>query len=287
MTKLMKGHTWAKGKHKLTYPASAEVKVDEIRLDVRFEENCLLFRSYADKPLHNIPNAHCRAFGNFMTAFEVQRLDMGVIVNRNFADTYRYVRSSKGVPPELVDAKVEYILFDLPGMGTLPYIERIQWRKRYCNIMADYRLPVFVPVRKVVYDEAEVLNMFDSVRHDGDEGLMVKDHAGLYELDKRTNGWLKVKPEADCDGIVLGYSEVVSEAGEPLGRVGSLRVEAHLPDGSTQLVNVPGIPHEIGMAWFQDPSLIVGQWVEFSYMERDRQGGFRHPRFGRIREAKA
>lgn len=286
MTKLMKGHTWAKGKHKLTYPASAEVKVDEIRLDLRREPLGVIFRSYADKPLHNL-DPFQELFGRYMRAFEVERLDMGVIVNRSFADTYRYVRSSKGVPAELANAKVEFILFDMPDLIDMPYIDRIQQRRRHSNIMGDYGLPVFVPQRKVVYDEAEVMAMYSTVRDDGGEGLMVKDHQGRYEADKRTYGWLKVKPEEDADGLVTGVLEALGSTpenkGQPLGRVGSLQVT--LEDGST--ASVAGIPHEIGRAWLADPTLIVGQWIEFNYMERDRQDGYRHPRFNRIREAKA
>lgn len=281
MTKLMKGFTWAKGKKKLTYPASAEVKVDEIRCDVRLTAKGVIFRSYADKPLSNLEQ-FADSFRNAMQAFNLARLDMGVIVNRSFNDTYRYVRSSKGTPADLLGAKVEFILFDLPGYGHMPYIDRIQERRRYSNILNDYGLPVFTPQRKVVHDEEEVMAMYGTVRDDGGEGLMVKDHQGLYELDKRTNGWLKVKPEDDADALIHGVTEAISEAGEPLGRVGS--IQGATEDG--QAVSIPGIDHDTGRAWFADPSLIIGQWVEFQYMERDRQGGFRHPRFNRIREEK-
>lgn len=286
MTKLMKGHTWAKGKHKLTYPASAEVKVDEIRLDVRLGAKGVEFMSYANKPLHNLERWK-QNFGRFMVSFDIERLDMGVIVNRSFADTYRYVRSSKGLPPELIDGKVEFILFDTPDKVGVSYIDRLQWRRRYANLMLDYELPVFTPQRKVVHNEDEVLAMYSTVRDDGGEGLMVKDHGGLYEADKRTYGWLKVKPEEEADALVVGVEEATGTTdlnkGQPLGRVGSLVLQ--LEDGSK--AKCAGIPHDIGRAWLADPSLIVGEWIVFTYMERDRKEGYRHPRFERIREAKA
>lgn len=285
--KLMKGHTFAKGKKKLTYPAFAEVKVDEIRLDVRLNAaEGLVFRSFADKPLHNLTPFGSK-FINAMQAGDIQRLDMGVLVNKNFNDTYRYVRSSKGLGADLAGLPVEFILFDVPDHGQRPFAERRKLRTRVANWLIDYGLPVYLPMGSVVQSEDEVLNLYGKVIAGGYEGLMVKSYDHTYEPGKRTNGWLKVKPEEDADGVVWGITEAVSEAGEPLGRVGSLRVTAHLPDGSTQEVSVPGIPHEIGKAWFLDPSLILGQWIEFQYMMRDRQGGFRHPRFGRIREAKA
>lgn len=279
----MKGHTFAKGKHKLVYPASAEVKVDEIRLDVRREPGKgLLLRSFADKPLHNLELWGARML-QYMQAFDVTRLDMGVIVNQNFADTYRYVRSSKGVPTELVDARVEFILFDVPDFGHEPYSQRLSRRTRACNLLHDYRVPTFTPMRFVVNGQAEVYELYQRVRDSGDEGLMVKSMDHLYEPGKRTNGWLKVKPEEDADALITGITEAVSEAGCPLGRVGSL--QGTCEDASA--VSIPGIDHDTARLWFAHPELIVGQWVEFQYMERDRQGGYRHPRFGRVREAKA
>lgn len=285
--KLMKGHTFAKGKKKLVYPAFAEIKVDEIRLDVRLDsKDGLSFRSFADKPLYNLTQFGTH-FIHAMQAGDLTRLDMGVIVNRSFNDTYRYVRSSKGLGDDLVNLPVEFILFDVPDFAHMPFSERRVKRARVASWLRDYRLPVLTPQSVIVQDEDEVLSTYEKAITAGFEGLMVKTGDHLYEPGKRTNGWLKVKPEEDADGIVLGITEAVSETGEPLGRVGSLRVEVHLPDGSVPQANVPGIPHEIGKAWFLDPTLIVGQWIEFQYMMRDRQGGFRHPRFGRIREAKA
>lgn len=281
--KLMKGHTFAKGKKKLTYPASAEVKVDEIRLDVRrSQQGLVLMQSYADKPLYNL-GLWASRFGNYMEAFNVQRLDMGVIVNGSFADTYRYVRSKNGVPAELENCEVKFILFDLPDNTKDRYIDRIQLRRRAVSIMADYDIPAFTPRRLIAHCEADVMALYDEARAGGYEGLMVKSHDHLYEAGKRTNGWLKVKPEDDADALINGVTEATSEAGVPLGRVGS--IQGTTEDG--QAVSIPGIDHDTGRLWFADPSLIVGQWVEFQYMERDRQGGFRHPRFNRIREAKA
>lgn len=280
MTKLMKGFTWAKGKKKLTYPAIAEVKVDEVRCDIRIEGDRVLFQSYADKPLANLEEFE-PLFHSALLKIDLTRLDAGVLVNRSFNDTYRWVRSTKGAPADLVDAKIEFILFDLPE-SIEPFINRRLARNRIAEHLRDYGLPVIVPEFFVINAEHEVLERYEQARNAGNEGLMVKSMDHFYEVDKRTNGWLKVKPEDDADALIHGVTEAISEAGEPLGRVGS--IQGATEDG--QAVSIPGIDHDTGRAWFADPSLIIGQWVEFQYMERDRQGGFRHPRFNRIREDK-
>lgn len=279
---LMKGHVFAKRKHKLTYPCSMEVKVDEIRLDVRREpQDGVSLRSYADKPLHNLGLWGAR-LATFMAAHRVNRLDMGVLVNKNFADTYRYVRSSKGTPGELHDAYVEFILFDVPDYTELPYIDRIQQRRRLCNLLNDYQVPTCVPRRRVAMGEQDVHDYYAQVRSEGFEGLMVKSHDHHYQPGKRIDGWLKVKSEADADAFVTGVTEAVSEDGARLARVGSIQGR----DEHGQKVSIPGIDHDTARSWWEDPTQIIGKWVEFQYMERDRQDGYRHPRFNRIREDK-
>lgn len=280
--KLMKGHTFAKGKKKLQYPAIAEIKYDEIRLDVRLEHGQIEFRSYADKPLHNL-SAQWR--GSFERAFAdlgFNRLDMGILVNRSFDDTYRYVRSSTGIPNDLLGLPMEFVLFDDPNMSSrfedrLGYLDQVAE-----NLLNRHGIPVIRPIRIPVRDEEEVMAVYGAAREQGFEGLMVKDMRHTYELGKRIYGWLKVKPEDDADGIITAINRAHSIEGVPLDRAGSIHVVCE--DGSE--CDVPGIRHDLGTLMLSNPEQFIGQWCEFNYMERDRQGGYRHPRFGRIREEK-
>lgn len=280
--KLMKGHPYSKGAKRITFPAVAEVKVDEVRLDVRLEGGAVLFRSYADKPLHNLGQFE-QAFRRFLESFDTPRLDMGVLVNKTFADTYRYVRSSKGVPADLLGAHVEFILFDIPGIGDFTYAVRQQVRTRAANLLNEYGLPVSTPIDHVVRSHEEIMALYDRVRGDGYEGLMLKSFDHLYEVGKRSYGWLKVKPEDEADAKIIAVNQAHSEDGTPLDRAGSVQVECE--DGSTAAVG--GFTHDVGRALLANPSEFIGQWLTFTYMERDRQGGYRHPRFERFREAKA
>jgi len=276
----MKGHTFAKGKHKLKYPAVAEIKLDEIRLDVRVIAGQVRFLSYAEKPLHNL-DGWAPVFEQFMGANGYSRLDCGVLINGSFDDTYSYVRSSKGLPDDLKRSTIEFLLFDMP-----------EWKEAFrarCwqldEVASDARargIPMLRPQRVHVYDEAGVEAAFLHAREQGYEGIMVKDWEHVYELGKRTYGWLKYKPENDADGVVVKVNQAIAEDGTPHNRAGSLDVV--MEDGST--CSVPGFDHDFARAIWAIPSLIVGKWIEFTYMERDRQGGYRHPRFHRIREDK-
>lgn len=284
---LMKGHTWAKGKHKLTWPAVAELKVDEIRLDVRRVEcpvsgGGIEFQSYADKPLHNL-GQFAETFLSAMRYLDLMRLDMGVLVNSNFNDTYRYVRSSKGIPSDLLGVPIKFILFDDPG-SELEFRHRIGYLDHLrTELFRRFGLHVLRPLRQEVNSEDEVFSLFGKVRDEGGEGLMVKDYDHKYQVGKRTYGWLKVKPEEDADGIITAINQATSIEGVPLDRAGSVTIAVE--DGST--ADCAGIDHDLGRLMLAHPEQFLGKWAEFKYMERDRQGGYRHPRFNRIREDKA
>ena len=295
MSKLMKGHTFAKGKHKLNYPAVAEIKLDEIRCDVHLTRNretqCepselgrrVFTRSYADKPLANTGHWD-RGFSELMNDLEIGRIDCGILVNRSYNDSYRWVRSTKGLPEDLrkPNTLVEFVLFDIPQFNS-PYSERRFQVDAIAQAGRHYGIPFIRPERVDVFCEEDVHVAFDQARARNFEGLMVKDLSHVYELDKRIYGWLKVKPEDDADGRITAVNRAYSIQGEPLDRAGSVSVECE--DGS--ICDVPGIAHDLGRLMLAHPEKFIGEWCEFSYMERDRQGGYRHPRFNRIREAKA
>ncbi|BAN92331.1 ATP-dependent DNA ligase [Ralstonia phage RSB3] len=284
MSKLMKGKTFKDGKKKLTYPAIVEIKLDEIRCDVRLDADLRArFLSYAEKPLANLGFQFEATFGRFMGDIEHDRLDCGVLVNRSFNDTYRWVRSTKGVPVDLLGAKIEFILFDLPA-NTMPFSQRVGFLDAIAKVGRErYGLPFIRPMRATVYEEEGVWSMFGKAREEGYEGLMVKTLDHKYEVGKRTAGWLKVKPEDDADGVITAINRAYSLEGAPLDRAGSVSIKCE--DGST--ADAGGMDHELGRLMLAAPSMFIGKWATFTYMERDRQGGYRHPRFQRLREDKA
>lgn len=293
MAKLMKGHKWRDKKHKMTYPAWVEIKTDEIRCEVKVHsDGCVQYLSYAEKPLANM-----QQFDQFFRELSLESgyavFDCGFEVNQNFNDSYRWVRSTKGLPPELVSASTRFILFDLPEMLDVPFERRSVERHRtmVCGVGIEGAV-LHLPVGKFAEDADAVDRLFVSVRAAGHEGVMVKSMQHLYEPGKRSNGWLKVKPEEDADGVIVELIEAVSDTddaskglykGKRLGRIGSIRVA--VDDGSEAVPH--GIDHDLGIDMYEHPEKYLQQWCEFAYMERDRQGGYRHPVFRRLREAKA
>ena len=89
---------------------------------------------------------------------------------------------------------------------------------------------LFQPAGSWAHEHDSVDALFQDARGRGFEGLMVKSLDHTYERGKRTDGWLKVKPEDDADGIIIALHEAISEDGTPLGRTGSITIKVE--DGS-------------------------------------------------------
>ena len=297
MPQLMKGETWSdacklvRGVPRFQYPVMVEAKADEIRCRVYKSGGEILFDSYAEKPLHNLAFL-ASAFSLVFKQMQITELDVGILVNGNFNDSYRWVRSAKGIPQEKFDKKtgktapaldpnmVQVIVFDVPE-STDQYMDRMIVADFAASGLRQYGVNSTRPARVCAHSESEVLWYYEMYREMGYEGAMAKTLDHLYER-RRTFGWMKIKPKETFDGKITGFNEAVSEVGTPLGRVGSINVEC--ADGST--ASPAGIAHGLGRTLWEDQAKYIGQWIEFSCMERDRQGGYRHPIFNRFREDK-
>ena len=304
MAELMKGQKWEAAKHRMTYPCAVEKKVDEIRCHVIVKPLGsqvfdVQFNSYAGKPLHNM-ELFRSGFIDIFNATGFHEYDCGFEVNANFNDSYRWVRSSRGIPDDLLEASTKFILFDLPLSGqSIPFEEREALRVRVYreayNSLQGKRLNLELPTSERAYSEAEVLRIYSRYTEEGAEGAMVKDLQHPYIKGARTYHWLKLKPENDADGIIQGFTEAVAGvdqpelgifAGDRLGRVGSILVQVQEEDGKITSAQPAGIAHDLARDMWQRPEKYIGRWCEFKYMERDRAGGYPHPRFFRLREAK-
>lgn len=291
MPSLMKGHTWRDHSHKMTYPCVAEVKYDEIRCHVIVTPDEVKFLSYAGKPLANMVPYWDTLFRALSEVTGYSEFDLGFEVNGNFNDSYRWVRSTKGLPEDLRNAPTKFILFDLPEIEDAYalrefHMDRVVEYAHHLHLYTMHR-----PLARTCLNKQEVDEFYVEMREAGYEGLMVKSMEHTYQRGKRIYGWLKMKPENDADGQIVGFEEAVCgkdqpekglKAGDLLGRIGSVLV--HCEDGSQAAPH--GIPHALGRDMYLHPEKYVGQWCEFKFMERDRQGGYRHPTFHRLREDK-
>ena len=279
---------------KLTYPIWAEPKFDEIRCRIHLDitTNKVMFDSYAGKPLLNLQDEFGDDFHEFMLDHQVYELDVGVLVNGNFGDSQRWTRS-KGWPNEKVNKQsgemmpalqmgmVKFYLFDLP---TYPNVWRSRRKVRFeiCEVLKSFDLPFEQVLGDDMPNADAVRAYFQRSRDAGLEGVMLKTYEHQYRRGKHVGSWWKLKPSDTVDGKIVGMTEAVSKEGVPLGRVGSVDVVCE--DGSK--ASPGGFSHALAQDIFENFEKYRGRWLEFDYMERDRQGGYRHPHYKRFREDK-
>ena len=283
MPTLQKGEKWRdaidpkRKKRPFQYPLIAEDKIDGIRLEVLAKTQALEILSFAGKPLYNLDDALEPLFAMMMRE-NLSRLDCEVQINDCFADTYRWCRSKKGIPVDLKGGKIRVYILDLPDHADKSY----EVRSDMIRMIVDKLAAEFTRLGQVlVHSDADVQRLYEDARARFKEGLMLKNPLGSYS-GKRTWDWLKLKPEEPHDGKITQIIRAVAEDGTPHDRAGSVVVV--LEDGST--ASPSGIAHALASEMYEHPERFVGEWVEFTCMERDRQGGYRHPIFKRLREAK-
>lgn len=299
MSYLMKGKHWS-DRHKfrvpLQYPVVVQPKVDEIRVRVlvNSQKTGVTYLSYAEKPLYNLGFADA-LFLRLSNWFGMRNFDCGFLCNNNFDDSRSFVRSSKNFPERLRHASRVFLLYDIPDAAA-EYIHRIADIAEICNTAEICNMaPIDTELRMLPHWIANtpegVEYLYESLRAQQYEGAMIKTLSHKYQIGKRSQDWLKMKPEDTADGKIVGFVEASAtvpipsrgvKIGDPLGRVGSVIVK--LEDGTEARPH--GIAHELGAEMLANPSKYLGEWCEFAFMERDTQGGYRHPVFRRIRDAK-
>ena len=287
-----------------------QIKRDEFRCVVEIDwadktSPVVTFTSASGKPLFNL--------GNFVTMFAdmshfygTNRFDMGVCVNDSFDLTRRTVRASKkpydlsGNTEQVIAGKkksdpahyvgplkARFWFYDLPD------IDRAYITRRGDMAILHHNYPEYtgVPETEVIelqpfeleysIDQAvkEVQEVFATARELGHEGVMVKRYDHKWEPKRCPDSWMKLKPDDEVDGRIVGRTE---GKGKFAGMIGSLVCEAE--DGST--FTISGMTDAERLDFTLHFEQYRGQWVVATFMERDTQGGYRHPQFNRMHDEK-
>lgn len=291
-----------------------QVKRDEIRCVVEIHEvwddaqenittRAVTYTSASGKPLYNL-GCFDKHWLDFSKRTGHRKIDCGVSINDSFDLTRRTVMAKtkqydlsgntantiagekKKDPPHYVGPlQAMFWLYDIiDHYGT--YEDRRRAMAKYALDFPEFLVcpetfviesgnsDTVIPKCEIDRAVAEVESHFQQALDCKHEGLMIKRFYHFWE-PRRTTNWMKMKPEAEVDVRITGF---IPGKGEFAGLVGSLTAEAE--DGST--VDFSGFTLELRRAISADFESYLGRWCEVQYMQRDAQGGYRHPRFFRF-----
>lgn len=278
----------------------AQPKRDEIRCMVNVLEDkhgaWVEFTSASGKPLYNL-DCFADKFLALAKEYGVVTFDCGVLINGSFDTTRRVVRSSKNGYDTSGSSEVTiwetkptkkregvlhfrgvlataFYLYDLPHTH-YTYSERMEMM-RLMEGNTSWRL--LHPTTTGIMSVSTVEELYDRYTSAGLEGLMLKRLNFNYVFG-RSSDWMKMKPENEKDGFITGYTEGL---GKFAGLIGS--VEIDFGDGTS--TSVSGMDDATRQKLSAYKSAYLGRVVRVPYMERDTQGGYRHPRWGGFHEDK-
>lgn len=133
-----------------------------------------------------------------------------------------------------------------------------------------------------VYSMESLTELYEKVRSEGHEGLVVKDPMDIYKRGKKT-GWWKMKPENEADGVIQGVNwgtPGLANEGKVIG-FSVLLETGRLVDAnniSRALMNeFTANVTEHGEAYYN------GWYCQISYMEETPDCSLRHPTFACFR----
>lgn len=282
---------------KARFPAWHDVKYDGVRGFELSDEDTGFF-SRKGLPLEIPPSllamsleflAEARTYYGCEDDDEELLLDCEIVpLSGGFRDVMSQVRASKRGASEgttgirIIDiiTKSEYLAgkSNLPQRARRADLEMMILEPWFQKYAAFFQLTE----GKEIHNEQEAAAFYAEVLAGGGEGTMHKHWEDFWEA-KRTDGWLKLKPAEEIEGVIVGYKEGAKHS-KWEDFLGAVLVE--IPGGVR--VSVDGMTDEVREYIHAHREALLGEPAELLYHEKTPDGSLRHPRFkpGFIRDDK-
>lgn len=202
------------------------------------------------------------------------------------------VKSSKTKHPEA--EKVKFHIWDgMPlarwNQGTCP-MSLMDRRATFVNeLFSGNSFRHLLPVTQdIARSWDEIMAVYERRIQEGYEGVVVKFPDSIYELGKRSPGWLKFKPYTDADLTIV---DCIEGEGKRTGKVGALLLsgEVEIEGKQVKIESECGVfrcdDAELSRMWnLHQEKQLVGLLAEIRFDSVTADGKMRFPRFYRLRE---
>ena len=262
---------------KIQYPAWVEPKYDGVRLlSIIDNRGNVELCSRNGKPYTNFPNIKKEIASLGLR----NKVIDGETKGYSFDQVMTIAHRKKG----LDDRNLKFIAFDFLDLDIFQSrAESEPFHIRRANmleaILGHYssKSPYLDCIHGgMVHDEGERWDYYEECIDNGDEGIIVKDPDAPYAY-KRTNAWIKVKPDFDVDAPIVGFYEGTRKYEGTLGGI---------------VIEHNGVRTEVGSGFsdalrhkiWRNQDKYIGKMVEVRGHELTKDGKIRHPRLHRWRE---
>ena len=201
-------------------------------------------------------------------------LDGELFIGRELFEKHGVLRKKEVADGEWEKAGVKFNVFDSPSMlGN--FETRMKKLKSLVKKLCSKKCPIKLVSQIKVKNEAEMMEMFESLVAKGAEGVMLRAPNSPYE-PKRSKYLLKVKQLFDTECRVIGYKK---GTGKYKGMLGAF--ECALVSNPKITFTISGMNDEIRKNYKKTHPL--GTLVTFTYMGVSKGGVPRHPVYLRKR----
>lgn len=278
----------------IKWPAIAQLKLDGMRAAIIIKDKTVSVFSRNGKPIE-LGNHFDHLISLFPedTVLDGELLVLtpeGGFMNRQTGNGILN-KAVKGTISQKEITQVHVVLFDMipykdfvRGVYKVPYTDRIRALSQFeqsHSEQGNHAHKLSIVATRSVESLEKTKSFFDEVFADGEEGIILKDSASIWE-GKRSKKQIKFKGELDCDLVCVGWEY---GTGKNLKRLGNLLLESN--DGIVKVSVGSGFSDE-QRDEFRDN--VVGKIVAVRYNARikDRSGqeSLFLPRFLEVREDK-
>jgi hypothetical protein len=212
---------------KIQFPAYVQLKMDGMRFNAIVRNGKCEFRSRNGKEIQllgNLEEDFIAMANGVDCVFDGELLvkDKGIVLDRQTGNGILN-KANKGTIKTDEARKVHATVWDLipydaftKGICSVPYNQRLE---SLCVMADTYQSKKVALVDRWEVDTMEEVNtIFNGLLEQGEEGIILKTHDGIWE-DKRAKHQIKFKGEMECDLKIVAIEEGTGKYAGMLGAI--------------------------------------------------------------------